>query len=416
MRILSRPSGSAGSNLRSSVVSLVVSCLVAGLTLIIGPVGTARSATLVSTFTGARGFPELGGPSEVLSIDGATALPPAGSGTYTMLHDLVIFEDHPNELDPIVDGNAPFDGSGLHVSVPTSFAFLPGSGSVSVSGIYDRSVACGSLRADLSVSTTSIDVIFHRTDTVNPCLVTVSGVQVVPTASTPTIPLALLSATSAGPGVGGTVGTLALTSSQGATPSIALTASPNVITWGDGATLTATLGPNGANRPLRLEQSFDGRRAWTAADVVTTDAHGRVSYPMRPRFNRFYRFAFVGGDGLAAGISNAVRIPVRFKATISPLHSTVTTIRRGTVITFTVKAQPVVSYVQRPYIEFRLYHLSPSGWRLATTKVLTADASGRASWRRIFAVAGDWYVRARAEPTFSNSYSELTPPARYRVR
>ena len=258
-------------------------------------------------------------------------------------------------------------------------------------------------------STLPIDVVFHRADTVSRCLVTVSGVQVVPTASTPTVPLALLTASSSGPGAHGTVGALALTSGQGAAPTLSFAASPRVLTWGGGAMLTATLRPNGANRPLRLEQSFDGQRAWTGADLVTTDSRGVATYALRPRHNRFYRFAFVGGDGLAAGVSNSIRIAVRFKATLSPLRATVTSIRRGTAVTFTVRAQPVVPYFQRPYIEFRLYHRSASGWRLATTKVLTADASGRASWRRTFAVAGDWYVRARAEPTFANSFQRADP-------
>lgn len=416
MGIRPRPSGPAAALLRSSVPSLLIACLVAGLTLVAGPIGNARSATLFTTFTGARAFPELGGPPEVLSIDAATALPPAGTGTYTTLRDLFVSEDHPNEFDPLVDGSVPFDGTGFHVPAPAPFAFLPGSGTVSVVGLNDRSIACGSLRADLSVSTTSIDVAFHRLDAVNPCTIIVSGVQIVPTASSPLVPLVLLTATSTGPGLSGAVGALALTSGQGAPSTISLAASPQVITWGGGTTLTARLGPNGAGLPLRLEQSFDGHSAWTAATVVTTDSRGIVTYAMRPRFNRFYRFAFVGGGGLAAGVSNAVRVPVRFKATLSPLHSTVTTVRRGTVVTFTVTAQPVVPYNQLPYIEFRLYHRSPSGWRIAATKVLTADARGHASWRRTFAVAGDWYVRARAEPTFSNSFSVLTPPARYRVR
>jgi hypothetical protein len=401
---------------RRAVLSLAAGCLVASLVLVAGPVTQVRAVTIGSTLTGAPAFPELGAAGGVLSIDGATALPPAGSGTYTTLNDLVLIEDHPNELDPILDGTTGSTGGSFHVTAPAPFVFLPGSGTVSVGGLYDRSVPCGSLRADLSVSSTSIDVVFHRIDARNPCIVTISGAKVVPTASGPPVPLALLTASSSGLGFSGTVGALALITSQGTTPTIGLTASPGVITWGGGTTLTARLGPDGANLPLRLEQSFDGRLAWTAADVVTTDSQGVVTYPMRPRFNRFYRFAFVGGGGLAAGVSNAVRVPVRFMATLSPLRSTVTTIRRGTSITFTVRAQPTVSYFQRPFIEFRLYHRSSSGWRLATTKVLTADATGRASWKRTFAVPGDWYVRARAEPTFANSFSVLTPPARYHVR
>jgi hypothetical protein len=267
------------------------------------------------------------------------------------------------------------------------------------------------------VSTSDIDVVFHRADSTTRCVVRVSGIKIIPTASTPLVPMVLMTATGAGGiSVSGTVGVLALTSSQGATPTITLTSSPRVTTWATATVLTATLGPNGANRQLRLEQFFDTPNRWTAANVVTTDARGVATFSMVPRFNRFYRMVFVGGSGLAAGVSNVVRVPVRFKATLSPQRSTVTTIRRGTAITFTVRAQPVVAYFQRPYIRFSLYHRSSTGWKLAVTRVLTADATGRASWKRTFAVAGDWYVRARVDQTYANSASVLTPISRYRVR
>ena len=401
---------------RRSVLSLVISTMVAGLLLVAGPVGETQAATLRHTFTGAPGFPELGGPGEVLSIDAATSSAPGGSATYTTLGDLVVAEDHPNEFDPMFDGVASFVGTGFTVEAPAPFAFLPGSGAVSVVRADAASVDCGSLGAVLSVSANAINIVFRRADAINRCLVTVSGVKVIPTAATPLVPLALLTASSSSPGIGGTVGVLALTSSQGATPTITLTSSPGVTTWGSPTVLTATLGPNGANRQLRLEQFFDEPRGWTAADVVTTNANGVATYSQVPRFNRFYRVVFVGGNGLAAGVSNALRVPVRFKATLSPLHSTVTTIRRGTTITFTIRVQPVVSYVQRPYVKFRLYHRSSTGWRLATTKVLTVDAGGWASWKRTFAVAGEWYVRAQVDQTYANSASLPTPITRYRVR
>lgn len=401
---------------RSRTVALLVSCLVAGLVMLGGSVQSARAITLDETFGGGRGFPETGGPGAVLSIDASTALPPAGSGTYTTLHDLVAREDSPNEIDPIgEDGNASFDGTGFSVEAPEPFAWQAGSGTLSVVRANDRAVACGSLRGELTVTTTHISVTFDRIDVTNACAVIVSGVNVVPKAASPLVPAAFLMATSTGPGVSGLVGVLALTTSQGTTPSITVSATSSLLTFPKSTTLTVTIAPNGANRALRLEQSFDGR-SWTMANVATTDQNGTLKYPLQPRFNRFYRFVFVGGDGLAAGASNAVKVAVRFNVTMSPVHTATTVIRRGSSVRFTATAKPVVSYFQRPSIEFRLYHRSSTGWRLAKSKFVITDASGKASWKPTFAVRGEWYVRARAHPTYANTFSVLTPIARYSVR
>ncbi len=408
------PSTSAHVHPRPAAV--LTALLVAGLMTVGGPVSPTRAVIVDQTFTGAGAFPELGAAGAVLSIDAATALPPAGNGTYTTLSDLVFRESGPNEIDPIdEDGAAPFEGGGFSVQAPEPFAWQAGSGNVAVVRADDRTVTCGSLRGELTVTTSLISVTFHRADRTTACMVIVSGVKVVPTAASPLVPAVFLTASGNGPGVPGVVGALALTTTQGTPPTLSLSANRTLLTFGEFFTLTLKLGPDGASRALRFEQSFDGR-TWTFGDTVRTDARGEIRYPITPRFNRFYRFVFAGGDGLAAGASNVVRVVVRFKVAMAPVHATPTVIRRGATVSFTATAKPVVSYFQRPSIEFRLYHRSSGEWRLAKSKFAIADASGKATWKPTFAVAGEWYVRARAHPTFADTFSVLTPIARYSVR
>lgn len=399
---------------RSSVVALLAACLVAGVAVFAGPVGAVRAATLQQTFTGAPGFPELGGPGEVLSIDAATASTAGGGGTYTTIEDLVVVEPTAGNIAPIAE-DAVSGEAFLSVPAPAPFAWQAGSGTMSIKRADDASTDCGSLTGQLSVTTSLITLNFRRGDATNRCVVTVSGVKVIPTAASPLVSEAVLASNGSVAGLPGVLGVLALTTSQGTAPSITLTSSPRVTTSPDPTVLTATFASGGADREVRLEQSLDGT-TWTAAGVVRTGANGAASYSVRPRFNRFYRFAFVGGLGLAAGVSNTLRIPVRFKAALAPVHARPTTIRRGTSVTFTTSVSPVVSYFQRPFVEFRLYHRSSNGWRLATTRLLRTNASGQVSWKLRFAVRGDWYLRARALQTVTNATSTLTPISRYSVR
>jgi hypothetical protein len=387
-------------------------------------VASAPTAALAATevrnsFTGHGGYPELGGPGEVLSIDAGTTSAPGGTNAPTTLEDLFVAESKANEIAWLTEDGAPFNGSTMSVVAPAPFAWIPGTGTVSVKSwdpatFGPSSVDCGSLSADLTVTTSTINVVFQRTDATNRCVLVVSGIKVIPTAAAPLVTEGLLLNSGTAPGLPGIVGVLALTSSEGTSPTITLNSSPRVTTWAEPTTLTVRFGSNGSNREFRLEQKF--AVDWTSAGTFRTDAQGVATIPLRPRHNRFYRVAFVGGAGLAAGLSNELRIPVRFKSTMSPIHSTATVIRAGTAVTFTSIVKPVVPYLQFPPVEFRLYHRVRGVWTVAKIKTVRTDATGRATWRPTFAVRGEWYVRSRAQPTYTNSFGALTPIARYSVR
>lgn len=410
-----RESTFGSSLIRRSNVMLLAASFTASLILIAGPVSRVSASVLRQTFTGASGFPELGGTGEVLSIDASTTSAPGGTNSYTTLEDLVVEESRANEIAWLSEDGAPFNGSTLRVEAPAPFAWQAGSGTVPVKRADDPTIDCGSLRGDLTVTTGVITRAFQRADWTNRCVVTVSRIKVIPTAATPLVSEGLLINSGGAPGLPGLVGVLALTTSQGSSPTIILSSSPTVTTCCDPTTFSAAFAANGANRQIRFEQSLDGT-TWTAGGTFQTDSHGVARLPLRPRFNRFYRVAFVGGSGFVAGVSNVARVAVRFGAAQSPVHSTVTTIRRGTAVTFTTTVKPVVSHFPVPTVEFRLYHRTSAGWKLASTRLVPTDSLGRASWKVTFGVRGEWYVRSRALATTSNASSLLTTIARCSVR
>ncbi len=404
---------------RAGVV-LLTAVLAASGAGIVAPAPTRAATDVRNTFTGQASFPEPFGPGEVLSIDVGTMSGPGGSNTPTTLQDLVVLESRPNEVARLTEaGDAPFNGSTLSVEAPIPFAWVPGSGAVSVKrwdpGTTGPSATdCGSLQGSLAVTPTTITVTFQRSDAANRCILTVSGIKVIPTAPTPLVTEGLLINGGTAPGLPGLVGVLALTTTQGAPPSIALTNAPGMTTWADTTTLTVRFGAAAASREFRLEHRISV--AWTSAGMFQTNSQGVARLPIRPSFNRFYRVAFVGGTGLAAGYSNELHIPVRFKSTMSPIHSTATIIRRGTAVAFTATVSPVVPFFPSPTVEFRLYHRVRGIWTLARTAVVRPDTTGRATWRPTFASRGEWYVRSRAVATSANTVGALTPIARYSVR
>ena len=405
---------------RRAGVALLTAILAASGALVVAPSSTLAAAVVRNTFTGQASFPEPFGPGEVLSIDAGTTSAPGGSNAPTTLEDLVVLESRPNEIARLADaGGATFNGSTLSVEAPAPFAWVAGSGTVQVkrwdpATSAPSSTDCGSLQASLAVTATTITVTFQRSDAANRCILTVSGIHVIPTAPAPLVTEALLINNGNAPGLPGLVGALALTTSQGVLPAIDLSSDPRAPTWSEPTTLTARFGAVSGERELRLEHRIAD--VWTSAGVYRTDSRGVALIPIRPDFNRSYRVAFVGGDGLAAGLSNELRIPVRFKSTMSPRHSTATVIKRGTAVTFTATVNPVVSIFPSPRVEFRLYHRVGGTWTVARVTVVRTDATGRATWRPTFASRGEWYVRSRALATSANTVGALTPVARYSVR
>ena len=402
-----------------AAVALLTAVLMASAASVVAPTAALAAVEVRSTFTGQGGFPELGFPGETLSIDAASTSAPGGSNTPTTLEDLVIAESRPNEIARLTDSGAPFNGSTLSVDAPVPFAWVPGSGSVSVKR-WDpvtggpATTDCGSLQAGIAVTAASITVTFQRSDVADQCVLTVSGIKVIPTAPTPLVTEGLLVNNGTAPGLPGIVGVLALTTSQGATPTIALTSSLGVATWAEPTTLTVKFAADGADREFRLEQRIS--EVWTSGGSWRTDSQGVARIVIQPRFNRSYRVVFVGGPGLAAGRSQELRIPVRFKSSMSPIHSTATVIRQGTAVTFTAIVKPAVPYFPIPTVEFRLYHRVRDAWTVAKVKLVRPDANGRAVWRPIFAAKGEWYVRSRALATDTNVIGVLTPISRYSVR
>ena len=143
-----RESTFGSSLIRRSAVMLLAASLTAGLILVAGSVSIVSASVLSQTFTGAPGFPELGGPGEVLSIDASTTSAPGGTNSYTTLDGLVIEESRAIEIAWLSEDGAPFNGSTLRVEAPAPFAWQAGSGTVSFKRADDPTIDCGSLRGD----------------------------------------------------------------------------------------------------------------------------------------------------------------------------------------------------------------------------------------------------------------------------
>lgn len=204
-----------------------------------------------------------------------------------------------------------------------------------------------------------------------------------------------------------------------AAPSLTLAASGTVIPWGQAVQLAAGLAPPGpegpAGRTVHLQRSIDGI-AWAPVADLTTDANGTAGAVDRPAANSFYRLVFDGAPDLASATSPVVRVLVRRLALLRPDNrGAVRRVSRGTTVTFSTLARPVLASVAQGRVEYRLFLLVGHSWVLKRSWTVTPDAAGWARARVTFGSRGSWMVRARAVATPTNATSVLSPGQRYDV-
>ena len=198
--------------------------------------------------------------------------------------------------------------------------------------------------------------------------------------------------------------------------SITLTTTASVITWGSGIVLTTQFGTNGANRTFQLQRLRTGVE-WTTIATLTTNASGRSVFAYRPATNNWYRAVFAGAPDLSAGISNAPRTVVRQIALLRPTNvGKIKSIARNASITFTITDRPARAELTPATVRFVFYRLVGSKWTLVDSRDLVVDAAGLAKTTFTFSTSGQWYVRARANPTPYNANSFWSPVERYSVR
>ena len=152
-------------------------------------------ATVVGSLTAS-------GPGGVTTISADKTSATGGTTTYTTLDALTIQEASPNDIT---------GGTSLVLAAPAGFAWKATTGTITVDIVGSPGTACASLAASLTVTTSTITAAFTRNNPTNSCLITIAGIQVIPTAGTPLV----ASATIARSGSGGNLpssgyGTLAL--------------------------------------------------------------------------------------------------------------------------------------------------------------------------------------------------------------
>jgi hypothetical protein len=207
-------------------------------------------------------------------------------------------------------------------------------------------------------------------------------------------------------------------------PRLTVTPSAEVISFGDPLPLTVRVEGNGADRRVVLlyqpgsnpASAGAGVASWTPLATLTTDGNGNATYVDRPSDSRYYRVKFSGAADLAPGDSAPVRVLVRQVNVLLPTTNGATaTIARGTSILFTSAVQPARSDVAAT-VTFAVYMRTNGSWTLLASSDRQLDPAGRAAFTYKFASAGQFYVRAIAEPTKANTNSVWSEIERYDVR
>ena len=80
----------------------------------------------------------------------------------------------------------------------------------------------------------------------------------------------------------------------------------------------------------------------------------------------------------------------------------------------TTTVRPARPDLPRAKVRYVVYRLSGNSWRLAATRDVTIDASGRAPIEIQLGV-GRWYIRSQALPTSANANSTWSPVEWYEV-
>jgi len=202
-------------------------------------------------------------------------------------------------------------------------------------------------------------------------------------------------------------------------PALSLSTPTAVITWGQPMSLLAKLAPPGsepaAGRPVHLERSRDGI-TWVAADDLVTGATGTASASARPSANWYYRLVFDGAPDLSPATSAPVRVIVRQLALLRPTPSgAVKTIARGSSVTFTATVRPAGPQLAKARVTFMFVLKRGGAVVTSASRNVYVGASGTATWNWKFNSAGEWFVRAIANPTAANANSVWSQIDQYYV-
>jgi len=202
-------------------------------------------------------------------------------------------------------------------------------------------------------------------------------------------------------------------------PVLSLSVPAGVITWGQPVALSAKLAPPGsqpsAGRTVHLLRSSDGI-TWVPAGDLATDATGTASASVRPSANSSYRVVFDGAPDLGPAASAPVRVTVRQVALLRPtLSGAVRTIARGSSVTFTATVRPAGSQLPKVKVTFTFLLTRGGAVVSSVSRNVYVDADGTASWTWKFSQAGEWSVRAMANPTAANANSTWSQVDQYYV-
>lgn len=84
-------------------------------------------------------------------------------------------------------------------------------------------------------------------------------------------------------------------------------------------------------------------------------------------------------------------------------------------MTLTGSVVPHGGAIARARMRVAIFQRVGTSWRLSRTLYANADATGRARLVVTLPTAGSWWIRARAEPTATNSASAWATGVRYVV-
>jgi hypothetical protein len=201
-------------------------------------------------------------------------------------------------------------------------------------------------------------------------------------------------------------------------PATMIMASSTAIRYGQEVTFSAQVASGGvaiAGRLVEIQFSWDGV-GWDLLGGAPLDTGGNGSLIGAPWENLYWRAVFPGAPGLAASISDPVRVAVAQTITLKPSNAGKTkVVKKGTRVTFTATVKPAWGD-PKAKVSFLFYRKVGSTWKLAARKDRVAGASGVVKLTWTFATTGQWQVRAVANRTSVNEASAPSPVQRYDVK
>ncbi len=167
---------------------------------------------------------------------------------------------------------------------------------------------------------------------------------------------------------------------------LALSASASTVAYPDEVTFSTTLAGAGAGRLILIERRDAGTATWVATGTTTTDGTGHGTLEYLPVRTAEYRAVWPGAQDLAAAMSAAATVAVKFQVIVSPAAKT-RTANAGKTLTWTATVRPQTKGVT---VRFRLYRVVDGAWVVAATTPATTNAQGKAVYTRKFPSKGRW--------------------------